>query len=69
MDEIEQRNNLLYLLIDSIVGGPSIIFNRYHEANKTYIRNGDKICKIIIGYDANALYLWAISQKMPPGKL
>ena len=68
IDEREQRNNLLYLLKDSIVGGPSIIFNRYHEANKTYIRNGDKICKKIIGYDANALYLWAISQKMPTGK-
>ena len=32
-----KRNNLFYLLKDSIVGGPSIIFNRYHESNKTYI--------------------------------
>ena len=60
-----KRNNLLYLLKDSIVGGPSIIFTRYHEANKTKIRNGDKLCKKIIGYDANALYLYNISQKMP----
>ena len=66
--EDRKRNNLFYLLKDSIVGGPSIIFNRYHEANKTYIRNGKKLCKKIIGYDANALYLWAISQKMPTGK-
>ncbi len=35
--EDRKRNNLFYLLIDSSVGGPSIIFNRYHEANKTYI--------------------------------
>ena len=42
--------------------------NRYHEANKTKIRNGDKLCKKIIGYDANALYLYNISQKMPTGK-
>ena len=33
-----------------------------------HIRNGDKICKQIIWYDANALYLWAISQKLPTGK-
>jgi hypothetical protein len=58
IDEREQRNNLNHLLKDSIVGGPSIIFNRDHEAYKTYIPNGDKMCKTIIGYDANALYLW-----------
>jgi hypothetical protein len=66
-DTAMKRNNLFYLLKDSIVGGPSIIFNRYHEANKTKIRNGDKLCKKIIGYDANALYLYNISQKMPVG--
>ena len=66
--EYRQRNNLFYLLKDSIVGGPSIIFNRYHEANKTKIRDGDKFCKKIIGYDANALYLWAIAQEMPTDK-
>ncbi len=32
--EDRQRNNLFYILKESIVGGPSIIFNRYHEANK-----------------------------------
>ncbi len=36
-----KRNNLFYLIKDSIVGGPSIVFNRYHEADKTYIRNLD----------------------------
>ena len=66
--EDKKRNNLFYLLKDSIVGGPSIIFNRYHEAGKTYIRNGNKQCKKIIGYDANALYLWAIAQEMPTGQ-
>jgi hypothetical protein len=66
--EDRKRNNLFYLLKDSIVGGPSIIFNRYHEANKTYIRGLNKLCKKIIGYDANALYLWAIAQEMPTGK-
>ncbi len=32
--EDRKRNNLFYLLTGSIVGGPSIIFNRYHGANK-----------------------------------
>ena len=66
--EDRRRNSSFYLLKDSIVGGPSIIFNRYHEANKTKIRNGNKVCKQIVGYDANALYLWAIAQEMPTGK-
>jgi hypothetical protein len=60
-----KRKNLFYLLKDFIVGGPFIIFNR---SNKTYIRRLNKLCKKIIGYDANALYLWAIAQKMPTGK-
>ncbi len=50
-----------------IVGGPSIIFKRYVEAGKTLIRNGSKLYKKAMGYDANALYLWAISQWMPTG--
>ena len=46
--------------------GPSSIFNRYHEKDKTLIRGG-KLCKRIWGADANALYLWALAQKMPTG--
>ena len=58
---------------DNNVGGPSIIFNRYHEKDKTRIRDAEmtrknlepKPCKKVVGYDANALYLWAI---MPAGQ-
>ena len=32
------------------------------------MRDLNKNCKKIIGYDANALYLWAIAQEMPTGK-
>ena len=65
----EQEDEDLYKLMKTgIVGGPSIIFKRYVEAGKTFIRNGNKLCKKAIGYDANALYLWAISQDMPTGK-
>ena len=52
----------------NILGGPSIIFNQYHETGKTLIRNNpNKPCQKIIGYDANALYLWAIGQNFPAG--
>lgn len=54
---------------DNIAGGPSIIFNRYAKRNETTIRNGEKLVKKIIGYDANALYLWALGGNMPCGKL
>ena len=58
-----EDKDLYDMLKGGIVGGPSIIFKRYAEAYKTYIRQGstpheaDKLCKKIIGYDANALYL------------
>ena len=51
---------------DNIVGGPSIIFHRYHEKGQTFIRgNKDKVVQGIKGYDANALYLWSLTQQMP----
>ena len=62
----EEDKELFYLLKRNIVGGPSIIFHRFHEVDKTRIRGG-KICKNVVGYDANALYLWAISEVMPTG--
>ncbi|KAG3051285.1 hypothetical protein PC122_g22981 [Phytophthora cactorum] len=52
----------------NIAGGPSVIFNRYAKCNETKIRGG-KVCKQIIGYDANALYLWALGNEMPCGRL
>ena len=69
----DQANSDLYHLIkDNNTGGPSIIFHRYHEAGKTKIREAEegeaaKLCEKIVGYDANALYLWAIMQNMPTG--
>ncbi|KAG2759877.1 hypothetical protein PC129_g19765 [Phytophthora cactorum] len=52
----------------NIAGGPSIIFNRYAKRNETTIRGG-KLCKKVIGYDANALYVWALGNDMPCGRL
>ncbi len=63
----DKSNKDLYETIsDNIVGGPSLIFTRHHEAGETLIR-GDKPCQRIVGFDANALYLWAIGQPMPEG--
>ena len=62
-----QTNSDLHLLVkDNIVGGPAIIFHRYHEKDVTKIR-GEETCRSIVGYDANALYLWALMQDMPTG--
>lgn len=56
----DQANSDLYNTVE-----PPIIFHHYHEAGKTKSREaergqGAKLCKKKkIGYDANALYLWA----------
>ena len=63
------KNKDIYQLFkENIIGGSSIIFNQYHESGKTFIQNNpNKPCKKIIGYDANALYLWAIGKDFPAG--
>ena len=61
------NSDLHQLVKDNIVGGPAIIFHRYHEKDVTKIRGGGKTCRSIVGYDANALYLWALMQDMPTG--
>ena len=61
------NSDLHELVKDNIVGGPAIIFHRYHEKNVTRIRGGSEPCRSIVGYDANALYLWALMQDMPTG--
>lgn len=58
------------LLKEAKVGGPSIVFTRYHEAGVTRIRShkygrAAKLCRRIQGYDANALYLSTMSAEMP----
>jgi G:T-mismatch repair DNA endonuclease (very short patch repair protein) len=68
----DEKNKDLYdLYKNNIVGGPSIVFHRYHEKDKTFIRPTEytdpKPCQLIYGVDANALYLWSIMQKMPTG--
>ena len=60
------------MLKGAMVGGLSIVFNRFHEAGGTQIRphrlKKTKKCRRIIGYDANALYLSTMLRDMPGGK-
>ena len=77
----EKNKEVFYKLKNSITGGPSIVFHRYHEANETKIKrpiyeNGEwkegeegKVVQNITGFDANALYLWCIGNEMPCGRL
>ena len=61
------------MLKEAVVGGPSLVFTRYHEVGKTRIRShrrdgNSRLCQNILGYDANALYLSTMLREMPCGK-
>ena len=54
----------------NVFGGPAQVFTRLHKVGETSIRgNVDKQCRNILGYDANALYPYALSQEFPTGCL
>ncbi|MCG8032144.1 MAG: hypothetical protein JAZ03_08205 [Candidatus Thiodiazotropha taylori] len=64
---IDTKNADLHQLMSKcLFGGPSIIFHRHAESGVTKIRGG-KVCQKVIGYDCNALYLWALDQTLPTG--
>ena len=49
-----------------------MIHHRFHESGVTKIRHVEygrdaKECRSITGFDANALYLWALMQNQPTG--
>ena len=72
-EEFWSPNSEAYdLLKKGMVGGPSIVFKRYHESGVTKIRphrvKTPKTCAKIVGYDANALYLSTMARGMPGGK-
>ena len=68
---------------NNIVGGPSIVYHRYHEASQTkinrvhynqeakewYYNDDGKRVQQIVGYDANSLYLHCLEQDQLCGKL
>ena len=63
----KQHDYIFQELRNKIVGGPSIIFTRYAEANVTKIRNGAEYCQTVEGWDANSLYLWGTGQDQCTG--
>jgi hypothetical protein len=70
---IDERDSYLYQLIkDNLVGGPSIVFHRYHESKRTLLRELEygkeaRQCERIYGVDANSLYVYCLMQDMPTG--
>ena len=54
-----------------MVGGPSLVFTRKHVAGETRIRSHQyedaRLCRRILGYDANSLYPSTMMKEMPCG--
>jgi G:T-mismatch repair DNA endonuclease (very short patch repair protein) len=54
----EGDKDLHYLFRNQICAGPSLVFTRDLEVDKTQLSPGsDEVCKKILGYDCNSLYL------------
>jgi len=60
------------MLKGAVVGRPSLVFTRRHEAGVTRIRSHQfeepRLCKKILGFDAGTLYLSTMLREMPCGK-
>src|SRR5271156_1819315 len=78
----ESNKKVFYRLQNNIVGGPSIVYHRWHEKGLTtidrlqyhdgewsYNGGSGKVIHQIVGYDANALYLYCLQQEQLCGKL
>ena len=68
----ETNKDLHHLIKDHVVGGPSLVFHRNHEKGVTTLRQKEyeeaaRLCRSIVGHDANALYLWSLMRDMPNG--
>ena len=65
--ELLTNNNMLLMVEKGTRGGICQTIHRYAKANNKYMKNYDKnITTSYLAYlDANSLYGWAISQKLP----
>ena len=57
-----RESSIHHLLRKNLVGGPSIIFHRHHSSGVSRLRerkygSESKVCRHILGVDANSLYL------------
>ena len=66
------KNEAYEMLTTGMIGGLSIVFCRYAEAEVSQIRShiyeDAKTCRAVLGFDANSLYLFCSGQEMPCGK-
>jgi len=64
--ELLSDHDILLLIKKGIRGGISMVSKRYAKANNRHMgKTFDKIHSYIMYFDANNLYGWAISQKLP----
>lgn len=66
----EVKKDLHHLVTSQVVGGHAIVFARIQEADVTMLQRGEYAedvswtCRSVVGYEANGLYLWALTQEM-----
>ena len=70
--ELYSPNKEAYAMLKAaVVGGPSLVLTRKHVAGETRIRSHQyedaRVCRRILGYDANSLYPSTMMKEMPCG--